>query len=62
MRIEVEIGDVVGETHLMQRARVQGEKLELARSAIEQDPRVAELKREFGAVVVPESIQPLDEE
>ena len=62
VRIEVEIGDVVGETHLMQRARVQGEKLELARSAIEQDPRVAELKREFGAVVVPESIQPLDEE
>lgn len=62
VRIEVEIGDVVGETHLMQRARVQGEKLELARSAIEQDPTVAELKREFGAVVVPESIQPLDEE
>ena len=50
------VSGIVDDAVFMRRA------LELARSAIEQDPRVAELKREFGAVVVPESIQPLDEE
>ena len=61
VQIDVEIGEVAGETHLMQRARVQGEKLAAARAAIDSDPKVAELMREFNATLVPESIQPIEE-
>ena len=61
INLAIEVGDVAGETHLMQRQRVRGELLAQAREAIESDPVVQQIQHEFGAVVLPDSIQPLEE-
>ncbi len=48
------------ESPAARQTREADERVEAARSAIEQDPLVAELVSEMGATVIPESIRPLN--
>ena len=62
LTVDVEIGEVSGETAAKRQNREQREQIEMARQSIEEDPSVNALKNEFDATVDPESIRPIKSE
>ena len=62
LTVDVEIGEVSGETAAKRQNREQREQIEMARQSIEEDPSVNALKDEFDATVDPESIRPIKSE
>ncbi|MGI9274223.1 MAG: DNA polymerase III subunit gamma/tau [Endozoicomonas sp.] len=59
LRLQVEIGEVQGETPAAWRERKIAERLQEARNSIYGDSNVRLLMEQFGAVVVEDSIQPV---
>ena len=56
--IEFEVGEA-GDTPARRDEQARDERLERARAALEQDPKVQALRDRFGAVVQPDSIKPV---
>jgi len=56
--VEIEVGGA-GDTPARRDEQARDERLEKARAALEQDPKVQALRDRFGAVVQPDSIKPV---
>lgn len=59
VRLRVEVGAVNGVTAAAQAQQQRGEQLAQARSAIDADPFVRALVRDFGASIVADSVAPV---
>jgi DNA polymerase III subunit gamma/tau len=61
LRVSVRVGSTAGNSVAATKSREMAEKQASAAEAIEDDPFVRDLVRNFGAEVVPSSIKPLDD-
>ncbi|TCP14590.1 DNA polymerase-3 subunit gamma/tau [Crenobacter luteus] len=61
VEIQIETDAAIGETPALRRARHRDERQAAARAALENDPVVKAFEREFGAVLLTDTIQPMQE-
>ncbi|RXZ42825.1 DNA polymerase III subunit gamma/tau [Crenobacter cavernae] len=61
VEVYVETDESIGETPALRRARHRNEQLAAARTSLENDPVVKAFEREFGAVLLTDTIQPIQE-
>ncbi|AXK40902.1 DNA polymerase III subunit gamma/tau [Crenobacter cavernae] len=61
IEVYVETDASIGETPALRRARHRNEQLAAARTSLENDPVVKAFEREFGAVLLTDTIQPIQE-
>jgi len=61
IQVELVVQDDAGDTPAMQRARYKEEQLVAAEASLRQDPVVKAMEREFGATLLTDTIQPIQE-
>jgi len=61
IQVELVVQDTAGDTPAMQRARYKEEQLVAAEASLRQDPVVKAMEREFGARLLTDTIQPIQE-
>ncbi|MCW3478285.1 DNA polymerase III subunit gamma/tau [Neisseriaceae bacterium JH1-16] len=61
LQVELVVQDDAGDTPAMQRARYKEEQLVAAEASLRQDPVVKAMEREFGAKLLTDTIQPIQE-
>jgi DNA polymerase-3 subunit gamma/tau len=61
IQVELVVQDDAGDTPAMQRTRYKEEQLVLAEASLRQDPVVKAMEREFGATLLTDTIQPIQE-
>jgi DNA polymerase-3 subunit gamma/tau len=61
-RLSVAVGRIDGDTGAIKVAQEQEERLEQARSSLESDPFVRTLLSDFDAIILPDSVRPIENE